>query len=87
MDVRLDEEEQHSLARWARYCVREGEVDRLVDPNLAGQISTACLEVFVGIGGRSIHIQPSERPTMADVVMGLELALALQENTEVEELG
>ncbi|XP_057769861.1 receptor-like protein kinase FERONIA [Salvia miltiorrhiza] len=77
VDVRLDEE-QHSLAGWARFCVREGQVDRLIDTNLAGQISAACLNVFVGIAGRCIHIQPLERPTMADVVMGLELALALQ---------
>lgn len=80
VDVSL-EEEQHSLAGWARYCVREGEVDQLIDPNLMGQISAACLEVYVGIAGRCIHIQPMERPTMADVVMGLELALTLQQQT------
>ncbi|XP_057769858.1 receptor-like protein kinase FERONIA [Salvia miltiorrhiza] len=85
VDVRLDEE-QHSLAGWARFCVREGQVDRLIDTNLAGQISAACLNVFVGIAGRCIHIQPLERPTMADVVMGLELALALQLTTEVEDI-
>lgn len=84
VDVRLDEE-QHSLAEWARFCVREGEVDRLIDPNLVGLISAACLDVFVGIGKRCIHVQPLERPTMADVVMGLELAVELQETTEVEE--
>ncbi|XP_057769859.1 receptor-like protein kinase FERONIA [Salvia miltiorrhiza] len=85
VDVKLDEE-QHSLAGWARICVREGQVDRLVDTKLAGQISAACLNVFVGIAGRCIHIQPLERPTMADVVMGLELALALQLTTEVEDI-
>ncbi|XP_057769860.1 receptor-like protein kinase FERONIA [Salvia miltiorrhiza] len=85
VDVRLDEE-QHSLAGWARICVREGQVDRLIDANLTGQISAACLNVFVGIAGRCIHIQPLERPTMADVVMGLELALALQLTTEVEDI-
>ncbi|XP_057774896.1 receptor-like protein kinase FERONIA [Salvia miltiorrhiza] len=53
VDVKLDEE-QHSLAGWARFCVREGQVDRLIDTNLAGQISAACLNVFVGIAGRYI---------------------------------
>lgn len=84
VDVRLDEE-QHSLAGWARICVREGRVDGLIDSNLEGQISAACLDVFVGIAGRCIHIQPLERPTMADVVMGLELAAALQETKVVED--
>ncbi|XP_042018544.1 receptor-like protein kinase FERONIA [Salvia splendens] len=84
VDVRLDEE-QHSLAGWARFCVREGQVDGLIDRNLEGQISAGCLDVFVGIAGRCIHIQPLERPSMADVVMGLELAAALQETTVVED--
>ncbi|KAL1538826.1 receptor-like protein kinase FERONIA [Salvia divinorum] len=84
VDVRLDEE-QHSLAGWARFCVREGRVDELIHSNLEGQISAGCLDVFVGIAGRCIHIQPLERPTMADVVMGLELAATLQETTVVED--
>ncbi|KAI3462613.1 hypothetical protein Pfo_019276 [Paulownia fortunei] len=84
VDIRL-EEEQHSLAGWARYCIREGKVDRLIDHNLIGQISPACLKVFVGIAGRCLHTQPQGRPAMADVVMGLELALALQQTTDPTE--
>lgn len=81
VNIRL-EEEQHSLAGWARYCIREGKPDRLIDPNLIGKISPACLKVFVGIAGRCLHTQPQGRPAMADVVMGLELALALQQTTD-----
>ncbi|XP_047963122.1 receptor-like protein kinase FERONIA [Salvia hispanica] len=77
VNIRLDEE-QHSLAGWARYCIRDGRVDRLIDPNLMEQISPACLKVFVGIAGRCLHIQPQGRPSIADVVVGLELALLLQ---------
>ncbi|KAK4393202.1 Receptor-like protein kinase FERONIA [Sesamum angolense] len=84
VDIRL-EEEQHSLAGWARYCIREGKVDRLIDHNLMGQISPACLKVFVGIAGRCLHTQPQGRPAMADVVMGLELALALQQTSDPAE--
>ncbi|PIN11079.1 Serine/threonine protein kinase [Handroanthus impetiginosus] len=85
VDIGL-EEEQHSLAGWARYCLREDKVDRLIDQNLTGQISPACLKVFVGIAGRCLHTQPQGRPAMADVVMGLELALALQQNPDPMEL-
>lgn len=88
VDIRL-EDEQHSLAGWARYCIREGKVDRLIDHNLMEQISPACLKVFVGIAGRCLHTQPQGRPAMADVVVGLELALALHtdptEQVEEEE--
>ncbi|KAG6409114.1 hypothetical protein SASPL_132146 [Salvia splendens] len=77
VDTRL-EEEQHSLAGWARYCIQEGKLDQLIDQSLMGQISAACLEAFVGIGGRCLHLQPQERPAMGDVVKGLELAMALQ---------
>lgn len=88
VDIRLDEE-QHSLAGWARYCIREGKVDKLIDRNLMEQISPACLKVFVGIAGRCLHTQPQGRPAMADVVLGLELALALHtdptEKVEEEE--
>ncbi|KAL3844590.1 hypothetical protein ACJIZ3_001993 [Penstemon smallii] len=81
VDIRLGKD-QHSLAGWARYCIREGIVDRLIDENLVEQISPACLKVFVGIAGRCLHTQPHGRPAMADVVMGLELALALQQTTD-----
>ncbi|XP_027073338.1 receptor-like protein kinase FERONIA [Coffea arabica] len=79
VDLRL-EEEQHSLAAWARYCIRKGKVDNLIDRNLIGQISPACLKVFVGIAGRCVDTHPHERPAMADVVIPLELALVLQQS-------
>lgn len=81
VDLRV-EEEQHSLAEWARYCIREGQVGRLIDPKLVEHVSLPCLKVFVGIAGRCLHTKPQGRPAMADVVMGLELALALQQNPE-----
>ncbi|KAH6791235.1 hypothetical protein C2S51_006241 [Perilla frutescens var. frutescens] len=84
VDIRLGEE-QHSLAGWARYSIREGKVNRLIDQNLIEQISPACLKVFVGIAGRCLHTKPQGRPAMADVVMSLELALALQQTTDPTE--
>ncbi|KAL8471802.1 hypothetical protein ACS0TY_029144 [Phlomoides rotata] len=84
VNTRLDEE-QHSLAGWARYCIREAKVDRLVDHNLKGKISPASLKVFVGIAGRCLQTQPKGRPTMADVVMALELALQLQQTKDPTE--
>lgn len=76
------EEEQHCLAAWARDCIREGKVDQLVDQDLKEQITPACLKFFVRIAGRCLHKQSRGRPTMADVVKGLELALTLQQNQD-----
>lgn len=87
IDIRL-EEEQHGLASWARYCIRKGKINQVIDRKLLEQISPACLKVFVGIAGRCIHNHPHERPSMSDIVMSLELALSLQLNpasTEPEE--
>lgn len=87
VDIRL-EEEQHSLAAWARYCIKKGKVDQLIERNLIGQISPACLKLFVGTAGRCIHNRPHERPSMSDVMVSLEIALALQQSpspTEQEE--
>lgn len=77
VDMRL-EEEQHSLAGWARRCIEEGKLDQLIDPRLMEQISTDFLESFVGIAG---SIRAHQRPAMGDVVKGLELAMALQDAT------
>lgn len=76
------EEEQHCLAAWTRHCIGEGKVDQLVDQNLKEQITPACLKFFVKIAGRCLHKQSRGRPTMADVVKGLELALTLQQNQD-----
>lgn len=81
VNMRL-EEEQHCLAAWARYCIGEGKVDQLVDQNLKKQITPACLKFYVRIAGRCLHNQSRRRPTMADVVKGLELALTLQQNQD-----
>ncbi|XP_073159530.1 receptor-like protein kinase FERONIA [Henckelia pumila] len=80
------EEEQRGLAEWVRYCIREGKVDQLVDQNLKERITPACLKFFVRIAGRCLHKQSQGRPTMADVVKGLELALTLQQNQDPVEL-
>ncbi|KAG6423998.1 hypothetical protein SASPL_114407 [Salvia splendens] len=58
----------------------------LIEKSFMVQISTACLEAFVGIAGRCLDLQPQQRPDMGDVVKGLELAMILQQDKhQVEE--
>ncbi|XP_019185258.1 PREDICTED: receptor-like protein kinase FERONIA [Ipomoea nil] len=78
LDMRLVVE-QHSLATWAVECIRKGEIDKMFERCLVGQMSPACWKVFVGIAGRCLLREPRQRPHMADVVKNLELALALQQ--------
>ncbi|KAJ8548878.1 hypothetical protein K7X08_029859 [Anisodus acutangulus] len=79
VDIRLPEE-QHALAGWAKECIKEGEVNKLIDQNLAGPISSTCLKAFVGIAAKCLDDHPHERPPMFIVVKSLELALVFQQS-------
>ncbi|XP_060195443.1 receptor-like protein kinase FERONIA [Lycium barbarum] len=73
-------EEQHGLVAWAKQCIKEREVSKLIDQNLAGSISSTCLKVFVGISVECFNGHPHQRPGMSEVVKSLELALVSQQN-------
>ncbi|KAK2969619.1 hypothetical protein RJ640_029781, partial [Escallonia rubra] len=65
VDARLNEK-QLGLAAWARRCVKDGKVERIVDPNLReGRVSPKSLGKFVKIADRCLRRRPEERPTMA----------------------
>ncbi|KAK2978419.1 hypothetical protein RJ640_002447, partial [Escallonia rubra] len=87
VDARLNEKEL-GLAAWARRCVKDGKVERIVDPNLReGRVSPKSLGKFVKIADRCLRRRPEERPTMARVVACLELALKLQEGWDSSNVG
>ncbi|XP_059643908.1 receptor-like protein kinase FERONIA [Cornus florida] len=67
------EEEQRSLAQWAKKCLRNKKLDQLIDPSVKEQISPRCLKRFAEIANKCLHDEPNERPAMADVVKTLEL--------------
>ncbi|KAM7485591.1 hypothetical protein LguiA_001600 [Lonicera macranthoides] len=75
-------EDQRGLTRWAQHCIKEGKVDRIVDPNIRGQILSNCLSAFVQIADQCLDILPKKRPTMAEVVAWLEFALSLQQKRD-----
>ncbi|KAK2996046.1 hypothetical protein RJ640_029594 [Escallonia rubra] len=81
VDLRLLDEEQWGLAGWAQKCIREDTVDQIIDPTLnRGQILPNSWKAFVQIAEQCLHNRPKQRPKMAEVVVWLEFALALQEN-------
>ncbi|XP_052626633.1 putative receptor-like protein kinase At5g39000 [Lactuca sativa] len=73
------EEDQRSLALWARQSIREGKMDQIIDPNLRGEISPRCLKIFTDLAEKCTENQPKRRPSMASVISGLEFAIEQQE--------
>uniref|UniRef100_A0A251RQR8 Protein kinase domain-containing protein n=1 Tax=Helianthus annuus TaxID=4232 RepID=A0A251RQR8_HELAN len=76
------DEERWGLATWAQDSIKEGRLNQIDEPNIKGRISPKCLKQFALLADRCLHSRPKQRPTMAEVVVGLESILALQEKTE-----
>ncbi|KAL9381068.1 hypothetical protein Peur_026725 [Populus x canadensis] len=71
-----------SLAELARQSHSNGTINEIIDPYLDGKISPDCLKKFVDVAVRCLLENGIERPSMTDVVWGLEFALQLQESAE-----
>ncbi|KAJ0718349.1 putative transferase, protein kinase RLK-Pelle-RLCK-VIIa-2 family [Helianthus annuus] len=74
LDFTLDEE-QHSLAGWGKHCIKRGNISRIVDPCLRGEVSVKCLKKFGRIAYECLRTCSKERPTMTVVLSRLELVL------------
>lgn len=85
VDIELEEEEEQSLAHWARQCSRNGTFDQIIDQYLMGKIAPNCLRVFVMIADKCISEGRNERPKMSEVVWSLEFALQLQLQLQLQE--
>ncbi|KAJ0876812.1 putative protein kinase RLK-Pelle-CrRLK1L-1 family [Helianthus annuus] len=66
-------EDEWSLANWAKHHYKEGRLNEIIEHRLIGQISKICLKEFAGIAGHCLDDQPKQRPTMAEVVVKLDL--------------
>ncbi|KAH6791933.1 hypothetical protein C2S52_002410 [Perilla frutescens var. hirtella] len=76
-------DDEYSLTRWALNKINEGEIEQIVDSCLEGEIAPDSLKVFVAVAQRCLHGEPKKRPTMAQVVVQLELALEQQESRKL----
>ncbi|GKA20829.1 receptor like protein kinase S.2-like protein [Tanacetum coccineum] len=70
------EERQYSLAGWAKQCIKEGKIGRIIDPYLWGQVKDKCLKEFGQIAYECLHTRSKDRPTMTKVLSRLEFVLA-----------
>lgn len=78
--IRSIDKEQVSLAEWVRHCYHNGKLDQIIDPFLTGKIMPECLKKFGEIAVNCLLDDGIKRPSMDDVVWGLEFALQLQES-------
>ncbi|KAM3697319.1 hypothetical protein ACJW31_06G103400 [Castanea mollissima] len=78
--------ESVNLVEWVKRCRHGGKLDEIVDPFLKGTIAIECLKKFVEIATNCLLDNGTERPSMNDVVWGLEFTLQLQENARNEEV-
>ncbi|KAL6143627.1 hypothetical protein ACLB2K_054322 [Fragaria x ananassa] len=81
--IRTVEKKQMSLAEWTKSCHRNGSIYQIIDSNLRGKIAATCLNKFVELAVSCMNDNGNERPSMNDVVWGLEFALQLQQSAEV----
>ncbi|KAK9067182.1 hypothetical protein SSX86_014507 [Deinandra increscens subsp. villosa] len=77
LDNSLDDDEC-SLVKWAHECIEKGKLYEIIDVNIKSKISRKCLKVFVEIADRCLSSESKKRPTMAEIVVTLELCMTLQ---------
>jgi len=75
------------MLKWALHYKREGKLDQFFDPALKEEINLQSLNKFVETATRCVADQGIDRPSMEDVISGLECALQLQVNAEASGSG
>lgn len=73
-----------NLAEWALTWHRKGELNKIIDPHIAGQIRPDSLEMFAEAAEKCLADYGVDRPSMGDVLWKLEFALQIQEKGDVD---
>ncbi|XP_027348906.1 receptor-like protein kinase FERONIA [Abrus precatorius] len=82
--LRTVEKHRISLVDWAKRCFHLGTMRDIVDPTLKGEIGGECFRKFGEIALNCLLEDGSQRPSMNDVVGGLEFVLQLAEYNAVK---
>ncbi|KAM3343335.1 receptor-like protein kinase THESEUS 1 [Capsicum galapagoense] len=71
--------EQVNITEWAMIWQKKGMLDRIMDPNLEGQVNPTSLKKFGETAEKCLAEYGVDRPSMGDVLWNLEYALQLEE--------
>ncbi|GAB2235076.1 hypothetical protein Droror1_Dr00004356 [Drosera rotundifolia] len=71
--------EMVNLAEWAMKWQKRGQLEQIIDPNLAGTIKPESLRKFGETAEKCLAEYGIDRPAMGDILWNLEYALQLQE--------
>ncbi|KAM0926718.1 hypothetical protein ACQ4PT_003695 [Festuca glaucescens] len=78
IDQSLDRD-QINIAEWALRMHGEGQLDKIVDARIAGEVNENSLRKFAETAEKCLADYGVDRPTMGEVVWNLEYCLQLQE--------
>ncbi|CAH1420934.1 unnamed protein product [Lactuca virosa] len=74
--------EEVSLAEWGKSHYRKGTLHEIIDQKLSGEIAPKSLMKFAEVANSCLNEKGCKRPSMDEVVWGLQFALQLQEAAE-----
>ncbi|XP_061972731.1 probable receptor-like protein kinase At5g24010 isoform X1 [Populus nigra] len=77
--VDSQQKEEINLAEWGMFWQKEGQLEKIIDPLLAGHINPNSLRKFGEIAEKCLKPQGADRPNMIDVCWDLEYAMQLQQ--------
>ncbi|MFS7973716.1 putative protein kinase RLK-Pelle-CrRLK1L-1 family [Helianthus anomalus] len=78
LDTKLPSEEQN-LANWGIKQIKNGMVEKIIDPYLVDKINPNSLRIYLETVEKCLKSTGDERPSMYDVLWGLEYALKSQQ--------
>jgi hypothetical protein len=71
--------EEVNLAEWGMFWQKKGQLERIIDPLLVGEINPDSLRKYGEIAEKCLNDDGVDRPSMLDVQWDLEYALQLQQ--------
>ncbi|TYI20098.1 hypothetical protein ES332_A07G211900v1 [Gossypium tomentosum] len=77
-------ESQMSLAHWAKQCIADETLYKVIDPYLIGKIAPECFKVFVEIAESCITDVGTDRPSMNGVMERFGITIELQMAADAE---